>query len=333
MASTPSFELPSSTNVVGVSVIDSTSRLRVPMPAFVKESIPGHEFLDAPAYSFLVEHASGQNVLFDLALRKDMEGLPPAILEPFQEVAAKSGAHGHIDHTGDPSTFPASTCLVVGPGFKDTMLPGYPANPKGLILESDYQGRDLVEINFETHPGAIKIGGFRAVDYFQDGSFYLLDAPGHTVGHMSALARTTPTTFILMGGDSCHHCASLRPTQYLPLPNELSPSPVSKPPFRPGSICPGEVFVKIHPEKAKDKPFYQKLSESWDRDVAEAEKTLSTLTEFDAKDEVFVVLAHDNSLLDVIDFFPKRANDWKEKGWKEESRWRFLKDFQASVEL
>jgi hypothetical protein len=38
-------------------------------------------------------------------------------------------------------------------------------------------------------------------------------------------------------------------------------------------------------------------------------------------------------LLDVMDFFPKEANEWKAKGWKEEGRWRFLKDFQRAVEL
>jgi hypothetical protein len=73
-------------------------------------------------------------------------------------------------------------------------LPGYPTNPEGLILETDYKyvdelvypvqllirnrGRELHEIDFDPHSGATTIGDIRAVDYFQDGSFYLLDSPG-----------------------------------------------------------------------------------------------------------------------------------------------------------
>lgn len=47
-------------------------------------------------------------------------------------------SHWHWDHIGDPSTFPNTTDLVVGPGFKDAMLPGAPTNPGSPILESDY---------------------------------------------------------------------------------------------------------------------------------------------------------------------------------------------------
>lgn len=89
--------------------------------------------------------------------------------------------------------FPSATSLVVGPEFKDVLLPGYPANPEGLILETAYKyldellypprllipnrGRELHECDFESHSGATKIGDFRAVDYFLDGSFYLLNPP------------------------------------------------------------------------------------------------------------------------------------------------------------
>jgi hypothetical protein len=37
----------------------------------------------------------------------------------------------------------------------------------------------------------VGIGGFRSYDWFGDASFYLLNTPGHTVDHLSALARTT----------------------------------------------------------------------------------------------------------------------------------------------
>lgn len=44
-----------------------------------------------------------------------------------------------MDHSGDPSTFPGSTALVVGPGFKEALLPGYPSDPMGRIRETDYE--------------------------------------------------------------------------------------------------------------------------------------------------------------------------------------------------
>jgi len=65
--------------------------------------------------------------------------------------------------------------------------------------------------------------------------------------------------------------------------------------------------------------------------VDEAERTLLKVQEADAKEEVLVIMAHDNSALDVVDFFPKYANDFVEKGWVKALRWRFLKDFEGDV--
>lgn len=85
--------------------------------------------------------------------------------------------------------------MIVGPGFKDAFLPGYPANEDAFILESDYAGRELREIQFTQGK---KVGRFNAFDYFEDGSFYLLDSPGHAAGHLSGLARVTcnPDSYI-----------------------------------------------------------------------------------------------------------------------------------------
>lgn len=88
----------------------------------------------------------------------------------------RSCSHFHWDHTGDSSTFPTSTELVVGPGFKKAFMPGYPSNPDAPIKESDYRGRNVREISFTD--SSLRLGRFRALDYFGDGSFYLLDAPG-----------------------------------------------------------------------------------------------------------------------------------------------------------
>ena len=57
-----------------------------------------------------------------------------------------------------------------------------------------------------------------------------------------------------------------------------------------------------------------------------------TLIEADAYDHIFPVMAHDASLDDVVDFYPKFANNWMAKGWKDESRWGFLGTFAPNEE-
>jgi glyoxylase-like metal-dependent hydrolase (beta-lactamase superfamily II) len=47
-------------------------------------------------------------------------------------------SHWHFDHIGDMSKFPTSVNIVVGPGFKENLLPGFPLNPESALLESDY---------------------------------------------------------------------------------------------------------------------------------------------------------------------------------------------------
>ena len=238
-------------------------------------------------------------------------------------------SHWHWDHTGDPSTFDAHTALIVGPGFKDAFTPGYPANPDAPIRESDYEGRELREIAFTQ---GLKIGRFNAFDYFGDGSFYLLDSPGHAIGHMCALARVTANSFVFMGGDACHHGGEFRPSIYLPLPDEISPNPLDLKLSKP---CPGAVFDDILRDGDKTKPFYTiaRLEDGKGvaHDADEAELTIEKVIEADAQDEVLVVMAHDDSLLPIMDFFPKYANDFKEKGWVEKGRWLFLKDFANAV--
>lgn len=54
------------------------------------------------------------------------------------------------------------------------------------------------------------------------------------------------------------------------------------------------------------------------------------MEEFDANENVFTVIAHDLSLIGVVDLFPKTANAWKEKGWAEKGRWEFLKEVQST---
>ena len=163
-------------------------------------------------------------IRFDLGCRKDYWNHPPAISQrlgdvipglrvsrntseileekgiPLNSITSVIWSHYHWDHTGDVSLFPPTTSLIVGPDFH-SKLPGYPTNAKSPINESDFAGRELISLAFDTD---LHIGRFSAHDLFGDGSFYLLDSPGHCVGHICGLARVTPTSFVFMGGDICH---------------------------------------------------------------------------------------------------------------------------------
>jgi glyoxylase-like metal-dependent hydrolase (beta-lactamase superfamily II) len=189
----------------------------------------------------------------------------------------------------------------------------------------------LKEINFEDKP--LQIGPFRAFDFFDNGSFYLLDAPGHDIGHLAGLARTTtsPDTFIFMGGDLCHHGGELRPSKYLTYPSNLSQHLSLSDSLRfHHSQCPGSAFddMNVKRGRALGETFFDPAI-GFDKELAT--KTIKEAQKADAQDNVFFVFAHDTSMFGVIDTFPKQANNWKEKGWKEKTHWKFLNDFEAAM--
>ncbi|KAM5476938.1 hypothetical protein MauCBS54593_000209 [Microsporum audouinii] len=113
-----------------------------------------------PSFCFLVSSGS-QHVVFDLGIRPDWRKYAPKVVSIIVE----------------------TTVITPGSGVAS-------------VLESDSSGLNIrrEEISFDD---GLEIGRFRAMDFFGDGSFYLLDAPGHAEGHLCALARTTadPCTY------------------------------------------------------------------------------------------------------------------------------------------
>ncbi|EXJ66284.1 uncharacterized protein A1O5_10436 [Cladophialophora psammophila CBS 110553] len=348
MAPSPSLNIPKSPSTVSVSVIETSSRIIAKTSVVVQPHIVGHDEFNCPCYSFLIGHqATGEKILFDLGIRKDPENLSPRthaftkamsissrvnvsdiLGDEVSNISAIIWSHHHFDHIGDPSTFPPSTALVVGQGFKDEFLPGYPANQDSWIKESDYAGREFVELNFAE--AGLKLGQYDAVDYFGDGSFYLLDCPGHTVAHIMGLARTTTDTFVLMAADCCHHGGEFRPSPYQPLPESIDLPVTAKGKLRPlRSPCPGSLFVKVHPKNSRTEAFYELNNPHNSDAVKEAMRSQRKLEEFDASEDVLVLTAHDSDAADVIDLYPKTVNGWKSKGWKQQLHWAFLHDFQV----
>ena len=56
-------------------------------------------------------------------------------------------------------------------------MPGWPAVPDAHFRATDVAGRKITALESDSF-NIDDIGGLRGFDYFGDGSFYLLDAPG-----------------------------------------------------------------------------------------------------------------------------------------------------------
>jgi hypothetical protein len=79
------------------------------------------------------------------------------------------------------------------------------------------------------------------------------------------------------------------------------------------------------------------IGESFAHNFEQAHQTMHDVGDFDAAENVLVVIAHDPALLEAdsgVDWFPKGLlNGWKDKGVAENIRWTFLNDFaEAAVQ-
>ncbi|KAI0093151.1 beta-lactamase-like protein [Irpex rosettiformis] len=210
---------------------------------------PDDVAITAPAFAFLITHPERGHVLFDLGIRKHCEGYPPVLHnrmhDVFQAVCEddvadqlrKGGvrpddigsiilSHVHWDHIGDSSLFPNAE-IVLGGGTKPLLSERvYPENPEGrmcafpeghelVFVDFDFDSVDSENPSFSNGTRFKRISPFatfdRAVDFFGDGSLYLIDTPGHMPGHQSALARIASGVFMFLAGDLCHHREAYEP--------------------------------------------------------------------------------------------------------------------------
>jgi len=351
------FGIPHSNATVNIRVFNVANGTLVnDAHTFILPVVPGHENAIFPMFAFLVEHnTSGKRIMFDLGIRKDPLNLAPSltplfssggvILEqpkditellqdggiPLSSIDEVIWSHSHFDHIGDMSKFPNSTGLVIG---SETDTRTYPDFPNATLQASDFAGRQVTKIDFAT--ANLTFSSIKAIDYFGDGSFYLLYTPGHLPGHLSALARVTPTSFISLGGDTFHHAGEARP----------------RPEFQKNFPCPAHLleeakmsistdyFWSPHSDdgafdllsRAQQLFAVSDLPDSFYADPVTSQISLEKLATFDADPDILVLIAHDISLRSTIPYFPAYLNNWKANGFKEKTVWSFVeKGNPASV--
>jgi glyoxylase-like metal-dependent hydrolase (beta-lactamase superfamily II) len=101
---------------------------------------------------------------------------------------------------------------------------GGPLYPAEIFNPNELPGdrtSELPPVREEEAPRAFKnqltdlkwkpMAGFPAtIDFYGDGSLYVIDAPGHLFGHVNLLSRTEPSRWVYLGGDCCHDPRILR---------------------------------------------------------------------------------------------------------------------------
>lgn len=188
-------------------------------------------------------------------------------------------SHLHFDHIGDCTKFPQSE-IIAGPGSKAANGEGWPVNPNSPFSSAAVQHPNFRELSFENEQWS-PLGPFdRAHDFFGDGSFFLIDTPGHMPGHLGALALTGQDEWVFMGGDCCHHRSLLMES-------------------RPMSVTCGPGGRGFH------------------SDPKVAQQTLKRIRQVETSGKVFVALAHDSLLVGTMPQYPDSSlNGWPGSDWR-----------------
>lgn len=101
-------------------------------------------------------------------------------------------------------------------------------------------------------------------------------------------------------------------------------------------LCPGALFANIHhlhPSPSSSTEPFLLVTEGAAHDVRAARESVTKMGEFDAHENVLTMIAHDDTMVNIVGTFPNTlANDWKDKGWREKGLWKYLGDLGEAVE-
>ncbi|KAH8689062.1 beta-lactamase-like protein [Talaromyces proteolyticus] len=143
--------------------------------------------------------------------------LTDAGLDPEKDIDYVILSHSHWDHVGTPSDYPNSQ-FIVGSGTLHMYKHGAPYYPSEMFekeplpLErtrelpptSESYSQNTFSARQTEHKWQPLANFPNAIDFFCDGSVYIIDTPGHLPGHLNLLLRVEKDKWIYLGGDCCH---------------------------------------------------------------------------------------------------------------------------------
>jgi glyoxylase-like metal-dependent hydrolase (beta-lactamase superfamily II) len=151
-------------------------------------------------------------------------------LDPASDIDFVMLSHVHWDHIGTPSDFPNSK-FAVGSGTLHLLSHGAGSHYPAEIFDPDLMPKDRTYELPPTENSSITAASQQTshkwsplplstsntsspfphtIDFFNDGSLYIIDAPGHLYGHINLLARVGPEKWVYLGGDCCHDVRILK---------------------------------------------------------------------------------------------------------------------------
>ena len=132
-----------------------------------------------------------------------MTSLRKGGLEP-EDIPFICPSHCHWDHVGDPRLWNKSKFLI-SEESKTLFQPGYPEDEESGFSNDLFPPDRTVWLDTKSDEWK-PIGPFsRALDFYKDGSLYIVDSPGHLPGHVNVLARTSEDgAWVYLAGDSVH---------------------------------------------------------------------------------------------------------------------------------
>ena len=188
-------------------------------------------------------HNRPERIVFDLGIKRDLSlyaagmqdhlakrqpiinlpdtksSLVDGGLDPSKDIDYVILSHSHWDHIGLSADYPSSE-FILGSGTLHIVVNGAPHYPASMFEKEPFPPGRTKEFPPAPCPQSAHIAADpdkqtnhrwtpistlpNAIDFFGDGSVYVIDAPGHLQGHVNLLARISPDKWVYLGGDCCH---------------------------------------------------------------------------------------------------------------------------------
>lgn len=118
-------------------------------------------------------------------------------------------SHAHWDHCRPIDTEFPRACAFFGPGTAEHCSPGHLVSEEAKEMvqwDGRYFDPKRATQNWKSFDGPwVKFGAFeKAMDFFGNGSFWVIQAQGHMPGNLCAAAHVAKDEWILLGSDCCH---------------------------------------------------------------------------------------------------------------------------------